>query len=93
MPSSAVPLSQLSGPVEARGAEVAGTQIHSVRLPGFVVSTEIIFGGPGERLIMRHDPGGSPDPYVAGTLLAIRKVAAVPGVRRGLGSMLFDAPG
>jgi hypothetical protein len=30
---------------------------------------------------------------VAGTLLAIRKVAAVPGVRRGLGSLLFDAPG
>jgi 4-hydroxy-tetrahydrodipicolinate reductase len=42
---------------------------------------------------MRHDPGDSPDPYVAGTLLAIRKVAAVPGVRRGLGSLLFDAPG
>jgi 4-hydroxy-tetrahydrodipicolinate reductase len=93
MPSSAVPLSQLSGPVEARGADVAGTQIHSVRLPGFVVSTEIIFGGAGERLIMRHDPGDSPDLYVAGTLLAIRKVADVPGVRRGLGSLLFDAPG
>jgi 4-hydroxy-tetrahydrodipicolinate reductase len=70
---------------------VAGTQIHSVRLPGFGVSTEIIFGGAGERLIMRHDPGESPDPYVGGTLLAIRKVADVPGVRRGLGSLLFDA--
>ena len=90
-PGSRVPLSQLSGPVEARGAEVAGTQIHSVRLPGFGVSTEIIFGGAGERLIMRHDPGESPDPYVRGTLLAIRKVADVPGVRRGLGSLLFDA--
>jgi 4-hydroxy-tetrahydrodipicolinate reductase len=89
MPSSAVPLSRLRGPVEARGAEVAGTQIHSVRLPGFVVSTEIIFGGAGERLIMRHDPSDSPDPYVAGTLLAIRKVADVPGVRLGLGSLLF----
>jgi 4-hydroxy-tetrahydrodipicolinate reductase len=93
MPSSAVTPSQLSGPVEARGAEVAGTQVHSVRLPGFVVSTEIIFGGAGERMIMRHDPGDSPDPYVAGTLLAIRKVADVPGVRRGLGSLLFDAQG
>ena len=91
-PRSAIPLSQLSGPIEARGAEVAGTQVHSVRLPGYVVSTEIIFGGAGERLIMRQDPGSSPDPYVAGTLLAIRKVADVPGVRRGLGSLLFDAP-
>jgi 4-hydroxy-tetrahydrodipicolinate reductase len=89
--NSALPFSQLHGPVEARGAEVAGTRIHSVRLPGFVVATEIIFGGAGERLIMRHDPGESPDPYVAGTVLAIRKVAEVPGVRRGLGSLLFGA--
>jgi 4-hydroxy-tetrahydrodipicolinate reductase len=68
-PQSAVPLSQLGGPVEARGAEVAGTRIHSVRLPSFVVTTEIVFGGAGERLVMRHDPGESPEPYVAGTLL------------------------
>jgi 4-hydroxy-tetrahydrodipicolinate reductase len=90
-PHSPVALSELHGPVAARGAEVAGTRIHSVRLPGFVVSTEIIFGGVGERLILRHDPGESPDPYAAGTLLAIRKVADVPGVRRGLNSLLFDA--
>ena len=89
-PQSAVPLSQLGGPVEARGAEVAGTRIHSVRLPSFVVTTEIVFGGAGERLIMRHDPGESPDPYVVGTLLAIRKAADVPGVRRGLDSLLND---
>jgi dihydrodipicolinate reductase len=47
--------------------------------PALGVSTEIIFGGAGERLIMRHDPGESPDPYVGGTLLAIRKVADLPG--------------
>jgi 4-hydroxy-tetrahydrodipicolinate reductase len=89
-PQSAVPLPQLDGPVEARGAEVAGTRIHSVRLPSFVVTTEIVFGGAGERLVMRHDPGESPDPYVEGTLLAIRRVADVPGVRRGLDSLLID---
>jgi 4-hydroxy-tetrahydrodipicolinate reductase len=88
-PRPAVALSDLHGPPEARGAEVAGTRIHSVRLPSFVVTTEIVFGGPGERLIMRHDPGLSPEPYVDGTLLAIRNVAAVPGVRRGLDSLLF----
>ena len=91
IPQSAVPLAQLGGPVEARGAEVAGSRIHSVRLPGFVVTTEIVFGGVGERLVMRHDPGGSPDPYVAGTLLAIRKAGDVAGVRRGLDSLLVDA--
>jgi 4-hydroxy-tetrahydrodipicolinate reductase len=88
-PESAVPLADLHGPVEARGAEVAGSRIHSVRLPSFVVTTEIVFGGPGERLVMRHDPGTDPDPYVAGTLLAVRHVAQSVGVRRGLDSLLF----
>jgi 4-hydroxy-tetrahydrodipicolinate reductase len=88
-PAVTVALSDLHGPVEARGAEVAGTQIHSVRLPSFVVTTEVVFGGPGERLVMRHDPGLTPAPYVAGTLLAVRHVADVVGVRRGLDSLLF----
>jgi 4-hydroxy-tetrahydrodipicolinate reductase len=82
----------LHGPVEARGADVAGTRIHSVRLPSFVVTTEVVFGGPGERLVMRHDPGLAPDPYVAGTLLAIRQVTGVAGVVRGLDSLLFGEP-
>jgi 4-hydroxy-tetrahydrodipicolinate reductase len=88
-PGGAVPLAELEGPVEARGAEIGGARVHSVRLPSFVVSTEVVFGGPGERLIMRHDPGLTPDPYVAGTLLAVRRVADAVGVRRGLDSLLF----
>jgi 4-hydroxy-tetrahydrodipicolinate reductase len=88
-PAVTVALSNLHGPVEARGAEIAGTRIHSVRLPSFVVTTEVVFGGPGERLLIRHDPGLTPDPYVAGTLLAVRNVADVVGVRRGLDSLLF----
>lgn len=91
-PEITVALSDLHGPVEARGAEVAGTRIHSLRLPSFVVTTEIVFGGPGERLIVRHDPGLTPEPYVAGTLLAVRKAADVVGVRRGLDSLLFEHP-
>ena len=73
-------LAELQGPAEARGAEVAGTRVHSVRLPSFVVTTEIVFGGPGERLILRHDPGLTPDPYVAGTLG--RMLAPVTPMRR-----------
>lgn len=38
---------------------------------------------------MRHDPGLTPAPYAAGTLLAVRNVADVAGVRRGLDSLLF----
>jgi 4-hydroxy-tetrahydrodipicolinate reductase len=90
-PQRAVAPPELQGPVEARGAEVAGTRIHSVRLPSFVVTTEIVFGGPNERLIMRHDPGESPQPYVAGTVLAVRRARDVAGVHRGLDSLLFGS--
>ena len=89
-PDATVGDADLHGPVEARGAAVGGTKIHSIRLPSFVVSTEIVFGGPGERLAIRHDAGPTPDPYVTGALLAIRHVADVTGVRRGLDSILFD---
>ena len=92
-PALTVALPDLQGPPEARGADVAGTRIHSVRLPSFVVSTEVVFGGPGERLVIRHDPGLTAAPYVAGTLLAIRRVAEAVGVRRGLDSLLFAESG
>ena len=91
-PGLTVALADLHGPVEARGADVAGSRVHSVRLPSFVVTTEVVFGGPGERLIMRHDPGLTPAPYVSGTLLAVRSVAGVVGVHRGLDSLLFGEP-
>ncbi len=81
-------LDTILGPVEARGATVAGTQIHSVRLPSFVVSTEIVFAAEGERLTLRHDPGESPAPYVAGTLLAIRSVPGRVGLTRGLDALI-----
>jgi len=87
-PALGRPLETLHGPVEARGATVAGTQIHSVRLPSFVVSTEIVFAAPGERLTLRHDPGESPEPYVAGTLLAIRSVQGRVGLTRGLDALI-----
>lgn len=88
-PTPAVPIESLHGPVEARGAGVGGTRVHSLRLPGYVVSTEIVFAGPGERLVLRHDPGLTPDPYVPGTLLAIRSVGGLSGLVRGLDSLLF----
>jgi len=62
--------------------------VHSLRLPSFVVSTEVVFAADGERLSLRHDAGESPTPYVAGTLLAIRKVVGFTGLRRGLDSVM-----
>lgn len=87
-PALGVPLDELLGASEARGATVAGTQIHSLRLPSFTVSTEVVFGGVGERLSIRHDAGESPAPYVAGTLLAIRAVPGRVGLTRGLDRLL-----
>ena len=83
-PKVAVPVEQTLGAPEARGATVGTTQVHSLRLPSFVVSTEIVFGGDDERLSIRHDAGSTPAPYVAGTLLAIRSVPDRVGVTRGL---------
>ena len=83
-----VPLDDVLGAVEARGAAIAGTQVHSLRLPGFVVSTEVVFAATGERLTLRHDAGDSPAPYVAGTLLAIRAVPELVGLTRGLDRLL-----
>jgi 4-hydroxy-tetrahydrodipicolinate reductase len=85
------PIEDLVGPREARGATVAGTQIHSVRLPSFVVSTEVVFGLPDERLTIRHDAGGMPEPYVAGTLIAVRRVPALVGLTRGLDTLLLES--
>src|SRR4029453_15853605 len=70
-PELGVPIAEVHGPQETRGATIGGTQVHSLRLPSFVVSTEVVFGLPDERLTIRHDAGGSPEPYVAGTLVAL----------------------
>ncbi len=79
----------LIGPPEARGADVAGTRVHSLRLPGYALSTDVVLATAGERLVVRHEAGASADPYVAGTLLAIRRVPGVTGVLRGLDRLLF----
>lgn len=84
-----VPIDKIIGPKEARGADVSGGRVHSVRLPSFVLSAEVIFGMNGERLTLRHDAGTSADPYVGGTLLAVRRVVAMKGLVRGLDNLLF----
>lgn len=88
-PALGYPLEDLHGPREARGATVGGAQVHSVRLPSFVVSTEVVFGLPDERLTIRHDAGRTPEPYVQGTLLAVRKVPELVGLTRGLDTLLL----
>jgi 4-hydroxy-tetrahydrodipicolinate reductase len=87
-PDPTVPVEQTVGERDARGATVAGSQIHSIRLPGFVISAEVIFGMPDQKLTLRHDAGSSARPYVDGALLAIRRVSTLVGIYRGLDTVL-----
>ena len=87
----AIPIEQTFGPREARGATVNDTQVHSIRLPGYTLAFEALFGMPDERLTIRHDSGTSATPYVSGTLLAVQRVMNVTGLVRGLDTLLFKS--
>lgn len=75
----------------ARGAEVAGVQVHSVRLRGLVAHQEVLFGSPGETLTIRHDAVDRVS-FMPGVLLAIRAVPARPGLTLGIDSLLDAVP-
>ncbi|PSR21705.1 MAG: 4-hydroxy-tetrahydrodipicolinate reductase [Sulfobacillus acidophilus] len=89
-PQIDVPIDETVGTIAVRGGLIAGVPVHAVRLPGFVLGFDVIFGMDGERLMLRHEAGSSPDPYVSGTLLAIRRVGRVHGLVRGLDRLLFE---
>jgi 4-hydroxy-tetrahydrodipicolinate reductase len=61
----------------ARGAAVSGVPVHAVRLPGYVAHQEVVFGGPGETLTIRHDTTDR-GAFMPGVLLAVRSVAGLP---------------
>ena len=89
--STAKPVAEVSGVPGTRGAAVgegAGVQVHALRLPSYILSCEALFGLPDERLTIRHDAGSSAAPYVAGTLLAIRRVGEIKGLVRGLDALM-----
>ncbi|GAB4425239.1 MAG: 4-hydroxy-tetrahydrodipicolinate reductase [Anaerolineae bacterium] len=83
-----VPLEAIAGPKESRGVRLQGSQVHSVRLPGYIISLDAIFGMPDQKLILRHESGSSAEPYVGGALLAIRNVGKLVGLHRGLDSVM-----
>lgn len=87
-PEPTAPLENTVGPRETRGATVSGSQVHSIRLPEYVISAAIVFGMPDQKLTLRHEAGNSARPYVDGALPAIRKVSTLVGVHRGLDAVL-----
>lgn len=71
----------------ARGADYEGMKIHSVRLPGYVASQEVIFGGQGETLKISTDPVNR-ECYMPGVALGCRKICDYTGLVYGLDKLL-----
>ncbi len=71
----------------ARGADVDGIPVHSVRLAGLVAHQEVLFGAAGETLTIRHDSLDRTS-FVPGVLLAVRRVTERPGLTVGLEPLL-----
>lgn len=80
--------SELPGCEGARGAEVDGVPVHSVRSMGYVASQEVLFGSMGQSLSIRHDSWDRTS-YMPGVLLAVRKVGACEGLVVGLEHFMF----
>ncbi|RIV25684.1 4-hydroxy-tetrahydrodipicolinate reductase [Alicyclobacillaceae bacterium I2511] len=72
----------------ARGLSVAGIAVHSVRLPGLVAHQEVLLGGQGETLTVRHDTYDRQS-FMPGVLLALDKVEQVRGIVYGLEHLLW----
>jgi 4-hydroxy-tetrahydrodipicolinate reductase len=71
----------------ARGADVEGIPVHSVRLTGLVAHQEVLFGTLGETLTIRHDSLDRTS-FVPGVLLAVREIAEHPGLTIGIEPLL-----
>ncbi len=71
----------------ARGADVDGVRVHSVRLRGLVAHEEVLLGGPGEQLTLRHDSFDRAS-FMPGVLLGVRRIAGRPGLTVGLEHLL-----
>ena len=71
----------------ARGAEYEGMRIHSVRLPGYVAHQEVIFGGLGQTLSIRHDSLNR-ESFMPGVVLAAKKVRGLTSLTVGLDQLL-----
>lgn len=83
-PSPDATTSALDG---ARGADVDGVRVHSVRLRGLVAHEEVLLGGVGEQLTLRHDSFDRAS-FMPGVLLGVREIAARPGLTVGLEHLL-----
>jgi 4-hydroxy-tetrahydrodipicolinate reductase len=71
----------------ARGALAHDVHVHSLRLPGFVATHEVIFGGPGQSLTIRHDSIGR-DSFIPGVVYAVKSIRGRVGLIHGLDRLM-----
>lgn len=72
-----------------RGGEMGGIHLHSIRLPGLIAHQEVIFGGQGQTLTIRHD-SISRESFMPGVVFAVKKIGDRPGLTYGLDELLFE---
>ena len=84
---AAPPDATTTDPQGARGANIDGVHVHAIRLRGLVAHEEILFGGPGEQLTLRHDSFDRAS-FMPGVLAGIRAVRNRPGLTLGLEAVL-----
>ncbi len=91
-PGFAPPVASSERVAGARGADVDGVRVHSVRLPGLVAHQEVILGGLGQTLTIRHD-SLSHMSFMPGVLTAVKAVRSRPGLTVGLDALLEGGSG
>ena len=85
--SAPMPDATSSGLDGARGADVEGVRVHGLRIRGMVAHQEVVLGGPGETLTIRHDSMDRAS-YAPGVLTGLRQIAGRPGLTVGLEELL-----
>ncbi|GAB2753075.1 4-hydroxy-tetrahydrodipicolinate reductase [Nocardioides salsibiostraticola] len=85
--SAPVPDATTSELVGARGADIEGVRVHALRIRGMVAHQEVILGGVGETLTIRHDSFDRTS-FTPGVLTGVRQIASRPGLMVGLESFL-----
>ena len=83
-PSPDAPSSSVEG---ARGADVGGVRVHSVRVTGLIAHQEVLLGTQGETLTIRHDSLDRSS-FAPGVLLGVRSIAGAPGLTVGLDAFM-----
>jgi 4-hydroxy-tetrahydrodipicolinate reductase len=84
---AAIPDATASAMEGARGADVDGVRVHAVRLRGLVAHQEVLLGGPGEQLTIRHDSFDRIS-FMPGVMLGVRRIGSMPGLTVGLEPLL-----